>query len=98
MRRTRDLVFPETPASRSKARSPAFDLITSGSWPPETAIAHWKDWIRGRMRHLDFVAPDLDFVAAGLVFIAGRLDFGAAGLDFGSGPPAAALPAEFSAP
>jgi len=50
------------------------------------------------MRHLDFVAPDLDFVAAGLVFVAGSLDFVAAGLDFGSGPPAVALPAEFSAP
>jgi len=50
------------------------------------------------MRHLDFVAPDLDFVAAGLVFIAGSLDFVAAGLDFGSGPHAAALPREFSAP
>jgi hypothetical protein len=61
-------------------------------------MTHWKDWIRGRMRHLDFVAPDLDFVAAGLVFIAGSLDFVAAGLDFGSGPPAVALPPEFSAP
>jgi hypothetical protein len=98
MRRTRDLVFQKRLLADPKQDRAPFDLITSESWPPETAITHWKDWIRGRMRDLDFVAPDLDFVAAGLVFIAGSLDFAAAGLDFGSGPPAAALPPEFSAP
>jgi hypothetical protein len=75
-----------------------FDLITSNFRRPEAAITHWKNWNRGRISDLDFVALGLDFVAAGLVFIAGSLDFAAAGLDFGSGPPAAALPPEFSAP
>jgi hypothetical protein len=98
MRRTRDLVFQKPLLADPRQDRAPFDLITSESWPPETGITHWKDWIRGRMRDLDFVAPDLDFVAAGLVFIAGSLDFGAAGLDFGSGPPAVALPPEFSAP
>ncbi|MGA8447387.1 MAG: hypothetical protein WB766_19675 [Roseiarcus sp.] len=98
MRWTRALVFPETPVGRSERDRAPFDLITSESWPPEAAITRWKDWIRGRIRDLDFVAPDLDFVAAGLVFISGSLDFVAAGLDFGSGPLAAALPPGFSAP
>jgi hypothetical protein len=98
MRRTRDLVFQKRLLADPRQVRAPFDLIRSESWPPETAITRWKDRIRGRMRDLDFIAPDLDFVAAGLVFIADSLDFVAAGLDFGAGPPAAPLPPEFSAP